>query len=147
MEQIDRPPKRNEGESTDDFLKRIEDYFDRFYSAAFKGGPAHSRNVKTGTYTGDGTIGQSITGIGFEPKYVRIWNHPAAEANMEIHEKLDQTWGDYAGMHRSWDGNTQHYFNDSRINSLDSDGFTVDDDGADAHPNKDGQAYDYLAIG
>jgi len=35
----------------------------------------------------------------------------------------------------------------NRINSLDSDGFTVDDAGADGHPNKDTVVYSYLALG
>ena len=28
--------------------------------------------IKTGTYTGDGSIGQAITGVGFQPKAVEI---------------------------------------------------------------------------
>ena len=36
---------------------------------------------------------------------------------------------------------------DNRLISLDADGFTVDDDDSDSHPNKLGETYDYLALG
>ena len=29
--------------------------------------------VKTGTYTGDGETSQGITGVGFAPKWVKVW--------------------------------------------------------------------------
>ena len=38
-------------------------------------------------------------------------------------------------------------FRDNEIISLDTDGFTVDDDGADAHPNKNSSVYSYMALG
>lgn len=109
-------------------------------------GSATEARIKTGTYTGDGTEGQAITGVGFQPKFVKIWNHPAAEANWLIYEKLDQTWTDYAIEH-GVTATSEHRSLDSRINSLDADGFTVDDDGIDASPNVDTATYDYLALG
>jgi len=36
---------------------------------------------------------------------------------------------------------------DNQIIALGADGFTVDDAGVDAHPNKNTQAYHYLALG
>jgi len=100
--------------------------------------------VKTGTYTGDGNISQAITGVGFTPKYVKIWIHPTSVGQLPVYEKLDQSWGDYTMEHAAAGA---HDFAISYINSLDSDGFTIDDHGIDMHPNKLNQVYDYLAIG
>lgn len=100
--------------------------------------------IKTGTYTGDGTEGQAIAGVGFRPKYIKIWIHITAEVTHNIYEKLDQTWGDYCVRHEAGGG---HDNLDNRINSLDADGFTVDDDGNDEQPNNNTQVYDYLALG
>ena len=51
---------------------------------------------------------------------------------------------------RRWDethngGSVAAY--DQEIKSLDFDGFTVDDTGADNHPNKLGETYTYIAWG
>jgi hypothetical protein len=102
--------------------------------------------IATGTYDGDGATSQAITGLGFQPKYVKIWKHPGSEGDIEIFEKLDQTWGDYAVAH-TVAATDEHYVYDNRISSLDSNGFTVDDDGADSNPNANGVTYDYLALG
>jgi len=103
-------------------------------------------NIVTGTYTGDGSTGQAITGVGFRPKYLKVWPHPVGETNAPIYEKTDQTWGDYAVEHQ-WGSADQHRVLDNRINSLDADGFTVDDDGSNQHPNKADQVYDYVTFG
>jgi hypothetical protein len=104
--------------------------------------------IKTGTYTGDGSTGQSITGVGFQPKYVIIWDHPAAEQAYLRGEKVDQTWGDYNFQHLSSAGAAiQHYSYLNKINSLDADGFTVDDNGADQFPNANSATYDYVVFG
>lgn len=102
--------------------------------------------MRTGSYTGDGSTGQAITGLGFAPKYVKVWTHPASETDMYVFEKVDQTWGDYAVLH-GVTATHEHQSVDNRINSLDADGFTVDDDGSDTHPNKNEQVYDYLVLG
>lgn len=97
--------------------------------------------IHTGTYTGDGTEGQGITGVGFRPKFVWIFEHPAGGAAETHWLKLDQTWGDYAFPPNA----VQSVL--SLINSLDADGFTVDDFGGDSNPNADGVTYDYIALG
>ena len=103
--------------------------------------------VKTGSYTGDGTTSNGITGVGFQPKIVWIWTHPSSETAQTEVFKCDQSWGDYAFYHI----NSNLVSLDNRIKSLDSDGFTVSDDepayGSEQHPNKNGTTYDYLAIG
>ena len=104
------------------------------------------RRIKTGTYTGDGTTGQAITGIGFQPKYVKIWVRLVSEAEQYIFEKMDDSWGDYC-IYESIVAGSEHRSLDNRINSLDADGFTVDDDAGDAHPNANGRVYSYLALG
>ncbi len=102
--------------------------------------------IKTGTYTGDGTESQAITGIGFSPKYVKIFRRPTSEILMELYEKLDQSWGDFAAEH-GVTATAEHKAFDNRINSLDADGFTVDDDASDQNPNADTFTYNYLALG
>ena len=102
-------------------------------------------HMKTGSYVGDGTNSQAITGVGFQPKYLKIWQHVTSEGNYRVFEKMDQSWGDYAMFYyRPAVGQSTY---DNNINSLDADGFTVDDDGTDSHPNMNGVTYDYLALG
>lgn len=101
--------------------------------------------IKTGTYTGDGSISQGIAGIGFAPKYVRVFVHSTVnDSEQHSYEKLDQTWGEYNYRHG---GAAKHMVMDNQVISLDADGFTVDDEGSDFHPNKNNQAYDYLVLG
>jgi len=112
--------------------------------------PVNLCRIATGTYTGDGTLGQAIVGVGFAPKYVAIWRHKTGEGLTEDYkfEKLDKGWGDYAYAHvNTAVGQVFHYTFDNRVNSLDADGFTVDDDGADSVPNSLQVVYDYLALG
>ncbi|MBU0846858.1 hypothetical protein KKH23_06665 [Patescibacteria group bacterium] len=101
-------------------------------------------SIYTGTYTGDGSLGQAIAGVPFPPKYVRIWRHAPIDFVYNSFEKLDQTWGDLAYQHIGAGG---HATDSDQINSLNSDGFTVDDAGVDADPNANGIPYDYLALG
>lgn len=100
--------------------------------------------IKTGTYTGDDTVGQAITGVGFGPKFVMIWRHATGETAESLYQKLDQTWADFASRHTAGGG---HTFAANQINSLDIDGFTVDDNGNNEHPNMNTEVYDYLALG
>lgn len=102
--------------------------------------------IKTGTYTGDGTVGQAIAGVGFRPKFLNIWPHPVGEGTSNLDQKLDQGWADFNFDHLIVALN-EHGIHDNRINSLDADGFTVDDNGGDETPNTDTVVYDYLALG
>jgi len=100
--------------------------------------------IKTGSYTGDGTTSQSITGIGFKPKHVIVWVDVAG-TRRHIFVMMDQMAPNRSFYHHFRGG---HYAGiTDRITSLDTDGFTVDDAGADADPNKNAQNYFYLALG
>lgn len=100
--------------------------------------------IATGSYVGDGTTSHAITGVGFRPKYVMIFCHPTTEcdAQMNYFVKIDQSWGDYVNVIAA-----QTHVRDNRINSLDEDGFTVDDDGNNYPPNASGVTYDWIALG
>lgn len=103
--------------------------------------------IATGTYTGDGTVAQAITGIGFRPKYTKIWEHWTAPHNTETFIKIDQMDTDHAERQIRSAGGTDHYLDDDSLISLDADGFTVDDDGANQHPNVLNQPYDFICLG
>ena len=108
----------------------------------------HSAYIRTGTYTGDGAVSKAITGVGFQPKYVRIWTRQTVNnADVVIVETTDTIGDDHAnGGAIVLLGGTVDFVTD-RIISLDADGFTVGDAGADLHPNKNGQVYNYLCFG
>lgn len=99
--------------------------------------------IATGQYTGDSTVAQAITGIGFRPKVVDVCQLQAAElANTsQIFRKTDQDPTDISVFISGADAL------DNRLISLDADGFTVDDDGTGQHPNKLNQVYHYIAWG
>ena len=101
---------------------------------------------KTGTYDGNGSTSQGITGIGFEPKFAKIWWRKTVAGVTYSYETTDTMIDDNAsGMafsDRNVPGSGHAMFTD-RIISLDADGFTVDDAGSDEHPNKNGETYNY----
>lgn len=100
--------------------------------------------IMTGTYTGDGTISQSITGIGFTVKFVYIVPYlETASDDWPIYLRWTTFFGDLSAEH--WTNQTNLLA--SAIISLDSDGFTVDDRGTNQHPNKSDQLYAYVALG
>lgn len=102
--------------------------------------------IATGQYTGDGTTSKSITGVGFQPKFVQIWNYTTTELDQQVlNFKSDQESGTFCVLWASAGPGVYH--RDNRILSLDSDGFTVSDDGADLDPNKLNQVYNYLVLG
>ena len=103
----------------------------------------------TGEYTGDGTTSQTITDIGIKPKFLWIWGRETVDDTaMTSFVTTDTIVDDNAagGAFKILGAGT-HSFETDKILSLDSDGFTVDDDGIDNHPNKSGIVYNYMAIG
>lgn len=99
--------------------------------------------IATGTYTGDGTLGQAIVGVGFSPMFVRITPDVADGANAQEYWKYDVQPATESITHGNW----PTYFDNDRIISLDADGFTVDDQGADLGPNTNLALYYYCAWG
>ena len=104
--------------------------------------------ITTGTYTGDGATSKGITGLGFQPKYLKIWIRITAdEGTLGYFETTDTIIDDHAQGGAILTNSSTVEFLNNRIISLDSDGFTVDDDGSDKSPNKDGMVYNFFALG
>lgn len=100
--------------------------------------------ILTGTYTGDGTRDQDITGLGFQPDYVRI----ALYSELLIDDVEEQKWdGDPVGMSHYFHAVTWHKVGaTTRLISIDADGFSVDDGGNDSDPNKLNRVYVFFAL-
>lgn len=108
---------------------------------------ASGASIATGTYTGDGATSQAITGVGFTPKFVQITDRITADGNsLFMMFTSNVIIDDSASGAAVAVGNTV-VMQDNTIIALGSDGFTVDDDGADANPNKNTIVYNYIAIG
>jgi len=107
--------------------------------------------IKTGEYTGDGTTGQAITGLGFTPKFVKIWRRETVSNSItRIYETTTEIIDDHAdGMAIRQDDSVSGVpeVAANAIISLDADGFTVDDNGADSAPNKLNDVYNYMCLG
>ena len=109
---------------------------------------ANTARIKVGNYTGDGTTSKSITGLGFQPKFVKIWNRPsAAGASDYACQKVDDTWSTLCETIYPYHDTINQYIVNNAIISFDTDGFTVGDGGSDADPNSNSATYTYLAIG
>ena len=105
--------------------------------------------IQTLTYTGDGGIAQHID-TNITPIYVRIWDRQTVDAdNVIIYETTNTIIDDNAsgGSIRIQSAADSVEFKTNKIISFDADGFTVDDAGADEHPNKNGQVYNVLVLG
>lgn len=105
------------------------------------GGGGGSSNMVTGTYTGDGTVSQAITGVGFKPKTLMVFADVGDASACYPFLTSDTFSTSQAGCFYTATGGC--YTN--RIDSLDADGFTVDDEGANSPPNTFGALYNYVA--
>jgi hypothetical protein len=104
--------------------------------------------LKTGGYSGDGTTSNAITGVGFEPKFLFIWESQADGGNPQWGFTSDSYMAnDAQGLIVTVTNAGNSFSLDNRVLSLDSDGFTVSDDSADAFPNTNSTAYQYIALG
>ncbi len=102
--------------------------------------------IAKGTYTGDGSTGQSITGLGIAPIHVHILNRITVD---DTAQKKFETTPEIVAANAAG-GAFEHrssLFKTDTIISLDSDGFTVDDGGSDSDPNKSETLYDFIAYG
>lgn len=119
---------------------------DAVWAAAAAGGAS----IATGTYTGDGTTSQGITGVGFTPVLVWIQERETNDGAPEFTiwtttVIVDDNPG--GGALRDNANPSGWLFEDNTIISLDADGFTVDDDSVDTHPNQNTTVYNFMAIG
>jgi hypothetical protein len=104
--------------------------------------------IATGTYTGDGTTSHSITGLGFQPKYVRIWESKTSDnTQLNLGEVTPEINSDVTDAIIQNNSSGESYIRGGRFISMDDDGFTVSDEGGDQHPNANGQDYNFMAIG
>ena len=111
--------------------------------------------IATGTYTGNDAATQGVTGVGFQPKYLRInrrytTDQTGAESKGALLWTTDQIVDDNAaGMAITGNDSTNEHwtYTSDTIRSLDSDGFTVGDAGVSNHPNANSVVYNYMAIG
>lgn len=108
--------------------------------------------IATGSYTGDGATSLAITGVGFSPKFVLITQRLTSATSLGvagigftstaiIDDHANGMWVVFEG------GGGVPATQTDGIISLDADGFTVDDAGADADPNSNTIVYNYVAIG
>ncbi len=109
-------------------------------------------NIATGSYTGDGTTSQAITGVGFTVKEVQIWFRETTPANTLVTSKVVMTTDviiddDASGGSIQEGGAAADAFQDDQINALGSDGFTVDDNAIDDHPNANLVVYNFRCLG
>lgn len=110
-------------------------------------GQAASARFATGTYSGDGTESQAITGVGFQVVYLIIVERETADAQgMTVIWTTDTIIDDNAaGMAVRVTTAATSAIN--AIIALGADGFTVDDNAVDDDPNKNGVTYNYIAFG
>lgn len=114
--------------------------------AITSGGDAIAK-LKTESYTGDGTTNNAVTDIGFLPKFLIIWGKTTDGLDTPFFFTSTQMMArDAQGLCFARWGAYHASFN-NRIISLDSDGFSVSDGGANYHPNSDGIGYEYVAFG
>ena len=105
--------------------------------------PAGGAKFKTGTYTGNGNSTQAITGVGFQPKFVLIYDHTLSGApNLLFKTDQDGLYAFYLWLYGS--SSNFNYATDVVV-SLDADGFTVGNSGTIANTN--GNVYTYIAFG
>ena len=96
--------------------------------------------LKLGTYTGDAAATKAVTGIGFRPQAVLIYEMVTNKAVI-LKSNLDTTKA--LVMAHAGD----NLYVDDIVISLDADGFTVGDGSGSANYANEAQAYIYLAFG
>lgn len=97
-------------------------------------------NVKVGSYTGNGSDPQTISGVGFLPKVVIVWaTLGAGDQWGACYKTTDMTTG---ATGRTSAAGENGFFETGLIDSFTSDGFLVR-----AQRNTNGTVYYYLALG
>lgn len=104
--------------------------------------------IVTGEYTGDGSTGFAVTGLGFQPKWVQIQEREITDStNVNIYTTSDTVIDDNVAGMAIFNDKLNVESKTNKIVSLDVDGFTVSDNAANEHPNKTGNKYNFIALG
>lgn len=98
--------------------------------------------VKVGSYVGDGSVGHAITGVGFQPDALIIWKRGSESSGGEGYFTTKDAIADSGGL-LTTTFTVGSPGKGGEIQSLDSDGFTLNTTG---DPNASGVDYDYLAL-
>ena len=101
--------------------------------------------VIAGNYTGDGTTSMAVDGLGITPVAVLIYANDAVGNAAVSHYTTTQMLAVSAKTVESTP--TAQSYVQNAIIALGSGSFTLDDNGDDGHPNKDGNVYLYNAWG
>lgn len=104
------------------------------------GGP--EMQIKVGSYTGNDSNPQAITGVGFLPVFVIVWMRNDSDANRGVAVRAT---GDTNAV--TFNPGDMRYKDD--IVSLDADGFSVRNEGGSSEfkGNEDTRVYTYVAFG
>ncbi len=102
--------------------------------------------ILTGTYTGDGTTSQAIVAWteDLDAHFIMITPRKTSDALLTTYWTTSAIIDDNANGGAIKDTSK---FEDNRIISINSDGFTVDDNSGNGDPNKSGRVYNYVVIG
>lgn len=101
--------------------------------------------VAVGSYTGDGSTDQAITGLGFQPKAMWIFTETDTNRIFLMIENTDSNW--YYTVSAGGGGQWQATALREGILTLDADGFSVSDGGVDDYPNKNTAKHWFFAVG
>lgn len=96
-----------------------------------------------GTYTGDGTATQPVTGVGFRPRFLMIYNQ-VADRGIAFKSELDGV----NALCLVQPDLAANYYEADHIISLNADGFTVGDGSLSVDQmNNVAEPYVYVAFG
>jgi len=103
--------------------------------------------IDTGTYTGNAAATQTITGIGFTPKELTIYDYQTADGSSGSMWKTTDSMVDNTSSGMCWKVNEAGAttFKVDMIRAFNADGFVVGD--VAGSPNVNGNTYEYIAKG
>ena len=123
-------------------MNAIQGNYESF--AAQESGAPRLDIFRIGQYTGDGSTSQYISGLGMEASFLQISHLPTAVDSYIVYSQFI-LWKFNGSSNYSFYGSSlaTYGISQNQIIDITTDGFTVDDNGADSHPNKNGETYSY----